>query len=146
MFARTILATGLVALCLQWAFTLAKSEPYPSFRMPSFSGSGGYKDGKLTFQNYDAVFVADGEEIAVSPRTLFEQFPDSHLAEFSSNLRPSDKPAHSSVVAFLAGRAAALAPGRTVKRVEFRWYEATIEGGRETERRPVGIRTVSIAP
>ncbi len=89
---RLVFVAVVALLAAQSLFIHRFDEPYPAIVMPSFRGSGGYRDGRVEVTRYEVVFLAEGEEFSFHPKTLLEQFPDSHhgaLAETS--LRPRNE-------------------------------------------------------
>jgi hypothetical protein len=58
-------------------------EPYPALTMPPFRGTGGYRDGKVEIERYDAVFVTPDKEFTISTDRLLDQFPNSHHGSIS---------------------------------------------------------------
>jgi hypothetical protein len=94
MRSRVILASTVALLLAQCWFIPRFGEPYPAVTMPSFSGSGAYRDGVVSFRNYEAVFIAEGREFPVAPEVLLAEFPDSHHGTIARNvLRPGGEPA-----------------------------------------------------
>ncbi len=91
-----VVVTGLLAA--QCAFIHFFGEPYPALTMPTFSGSGGYREGAVEMMRYDAVFISAGAEFSFTPNQLLADFPDGHRAAIAANaLRPTtDAPPSSS--------------------------------------------------
>lgn len=90
---RAIFVAVIVLLAGQCVFIHFFGEPYPAVAMPTFSGSGGYRDGSVELLRYDAVFVADdGKEFLFAPKVLMADFPDGHRMAIALNaLRPRDE-------------------------------------------------------
>jgi hypothetical protein len=104
---RAVFVAVIGLLGAQCVFVHFFGEPYPAVAMPTFSGSGGYRDGSVELQRYDAVFVADdGKEFSFGPNVLLAEFPDGHRAAIAANaMRPRDESLPTS------------APGSRVRRI-----------------------------
>jgi hypothetical protein len=104
---RAVFVAVIALLGAQCLFVRFLGEPYPAVAMPTFSGSGGYRDGAIELLRYDAVFVADdGKEFSFGPNVLLAEFPDGHRAAIAANaLRPRDESLPTS------------APGSRVRRI-----------------------------
>lgn len=166
---------------LQYGLCQKFGEPYPSLMMPSFAGAGGYQHGQVRLRSFTALFITpSGEAVAVLPRQLLNDFPDSyHTVIAQSFLSPlpdgaaSSRAPHpcqglcgrlfpglraglgdrtgadnlASLRAWLVQRAHTLMPGRAVDRVEFRWYEDTLQhtsGHFVRRRQPAGVFVVRL--
>ena len=114
---RIIFSSAIALLAAQYWFIKTYGEPYPAIVMPSFAGTGGYSDGRVTFEGYDAVFVADGQEHSFTPAELLAEFPVStHETIANHALRPlRDATARRQPTSRLGRIRAAIFPG----------YEAT---------------------
>jgi len=90
---RALFAAAAALFAGQCVFIHFFGEPYPALAMPTFSGSGGYRDGSVELVRYDAVFVADdGNEFSFAPNVLLADFPDGHRAPIAANaLRPRNE-------------------------------------------------------
>jgi hypothetical protein len=75
---RIVFLTVVALLVAQSLFIYRYGEPYPAIVMPGFSGSGGYRDGRVEIMQYEAVFITEGETFSFPPKVLLEEFPDSH--------------------------------------------------------------------
>lgn len=92
---RALFAGAILLLAAQTFFIHRYGEPYPAIIMPGFEGSGGYRDGEVTLSRYEAVFVADGEEISFPPKVLLNQFPDSlHTTIGRTSIVPPEATIH----------------------------------------------------
>jgi hypothetical protein len=114
---RIIFASAIALLAAQYWFIKTYGEPYPAIIMPSFAGVGGYADGRVTFEGYEAVFIADGKEYSFPPAELLNEFPvSSHETIANHALRPlRDAPARRQPTSRLGRIRSAIFPG----------YEAT---------------------
>ena len=98
-----VVVTGLLAA--QCAFIHFFGEPYPALTMPTFSGSGGYREGAVEMMRYDAVFISAGAEFSFTPNQLLADFPDGHRAAIAANAcgrRPTHRPAPARLLEFAA--------------------------------------------
>jgi hypothetical protein len=87
---RAVFAVAAGLFAVQCAFIHFFGEPYPAITMPTFSGSGGYRDGAVEMTRYDAVFISAGQEFSFTPNQLLAEFPDGHRAAIAANaLRPA---------------------------------------------------------
>ena len=75
---RIIFLSAFALFAAQCWFIKTYGEPYPAIVMPTFVGAGGYSDGEVTFQGYEAVFLAEGREYSFTPAQLLAEFPDSY--------------------------------------------------------------------
>ena len=152
---RFIFAAAIVFMIAQSLFIHFVSEPYPAIMMPGFSGSSGYRDGRVELNSFDAVFVSGEEEFSFPPSVLLNEFPDSKYSMIANTslMPPQESPpvatgwlrrikdaifpaygaasgqspeAVASLQNWLRGRARVLVPGRAVSRVEIRWYRETV--------------------
>jgi hypothetical protein len=170
---RIILVVAIVLLVAQNLFMIRFGEPYPAIMLPGFAGSRGYKDGSVKVARYETVFVADGEEFPFSPKVLLSEFPDSHHGAIAKSFTPpkqlrakpqvgpileaifpgytawsefQDSSANgASLKDWLRSRGRVLVPGRTVSRVEFRWFHeiVRVDGTNlVTQREPLDTLTV----
>ncbi len=85
---RLVFIAAIALFAAQSVFIRRYGEPYPAIVMPGFGGSGGYQDGRVKINRYEAVFVADGEEFSFPPKVLLKEFPDSHHGAISESLDP----------------------------------------------------------
>ncbi len=151
---RLVYCSVLMLLAGQSLFIRYFGEPYPALKMPTFSGSGGYEDGRFKFSRYDAVFLAEGKEYSFPQSVLLAEFPAGYQGTISQkSLRPpSSKTAVSStgmlkrirdtvfpgnadrsqspenkasLQDWLRRRGQVLVPNKKVSRVEFRWFTET---------------------
>lgn len=86
---RIIFASTIALLAAQCWFIPRYGEPYPAVTMPAFGGRGGFLDGHVALERYDAVFIAEGREFSFPPAVLLAEFPDSHHPAIADHaLRP----------------------------------------------------------
>jgi hypothetical protein len=87
---RAVFAVIVGLLAVQCAVVHFFGEPYPALTMPTFSGSGGYRDSAVEMTRYNAVFISAGQEFSFTPNQLLAEFPDGHRAAIAANaLRPT---------------------------------------------------------
>jgi hypothetical protein len=110
---RIIFALAIVLLTAQYWFIRTYGEPYPAILMPSFAGTGGYSDGRVTVAGYDAVFLADGQEFSFTPAELLAEFPDSYhwTIAYHALRPPRNGPARPQPISRLGRIRAAIFPG-----------------------------------
>jgi hypothetical protein len=113
---RKIFISSAALLIAQTLFIRRYDEPYPAIVMPGFAGSGGYRDGRVELSQYDAVFVADGQEFSFPPRVLLEEFPVNEQGAIAFTcFRPRGGPPQGSEGGSRpAGRLYAIFPGYEV--------------------------------
>jgi hypothetical protein len=162
-----------LAYVVQYFVVMSYGEPYPALMMPTFRGTGGYHDGKVRIKRMEAVFVtAEGDSSAFSRRDLLSEFPVSfHQTIANTFLAPLPEAARTraripilpglragewnrtsaanlaSLRAWLLARGRTLLPGRSLERVELRWYEDTVRqeaGQLTTQRRSIGEFVVDL--
>ena len=81
---RLVFVAAVALFAAQSHFIHRFGEPYPAIVMPGFAGSGGYRDGVVEIDRFEAVFVAEGEEYSFPPKVLLEEFPVSHHGAIAS--------------------------------------------------------------